>query len=437
MKIVLIEPALENVRARRPHRPIGARIFRTPPLGLMMVAAATPPGHEVEIVDEHVASVDLSRRADLVGISVNACVAPRAYEMARVFREKKQAVVLGGFHVTLNPDEAAAQADAIVLGEAEPVWPDVVRDIERGRLRPIYDGRGFPDLRLPPPRRDLVRKRGYYLENVIQATRGCPCACAFCGVNQFFGGRFRARPVPEVIADLRSMRGFRFLFTDDNLTADPDYARELFRQLIPLRKKWMGMTNLSIADDDELLRLAARSGCVGLFLGFETLSPENLAEAGKSRNRVERYADIVQKLHRHGMAVEAGVIFGFDGDTPAVFDASLRAFLRLGFDMIQVAPLTPFPGGRLYERFRREGRLITDRPELYNIQDVVFRPAGMTPEELQAGLIRVRRGFYRLPLVLKRVARAARYGGPMCAYMVLVLNLGYWRNHTRNLGYPP
>jgi radical SAM superfamily enzyme YgiQ (UPF0313 family) len=275
------------------------------------------------------------------------------------------------------------------------------------------------------------------MENVIQATRGCPHQCAFCGVNHFFKGTFRTRPVPEVIEDIQSMRGFRFLFTDDHLTANREYSKELFRALIPLKKKWMGMTCLTIADDDELLVLARRSGCVGLFLGFETVNPDNLASIAKYQNNVGEYRRIKDKLHGYGISVTAGTIFGFDHDKASVFETSLETFRDLGFDMIQVAPLTPFPGSPLHAQLKKEGRLIAQDVEDYDIYNVTYQPKRMTPDELRRGLEHLRRRFYTFPSAIRRSLTALHYGGFMCAYMVLILNLGYWRNHRAGIGYPP
>jgi radical SAM superfamily enzyme YgiQ (UPF0313 family) len=437
MKLLLVEPAVDNVRAKRKKSVIGPKIFRTPPLGLMVVAALTPRDLQVEIIDEHTQKLNLNTDADIVGINVNACSSRRAYHISEQFRKKGRKVILGGFHVTFNQKEASKQADSIVIGEAEAVWKDVIKDFKNDNLKKLYDGTKYENLSIPIPRRDLVRSKGFYFENVIQATRGCPSKCDFCGINHFFGGKFKKRPVPEVIKDIKSMKGFRFLFTDDNLTADPIYAKRLFKALIPLKKKWMGMTNTTIAKDDELLRLARKCGCVGLFLGLESIHQENLKNSQKYLNAVDEYKSIIRKLHDYGIAVAGGTMFGFDNDSLDTFKRSLNFYLDSGIDIIQVSPLTPFPGTPLYSKLKKEKRIITSNFDDYDIYKVVFKPKQMSPEDLEEGLQYLRKNFYTFKNVVRRTYRALLYGGLLSSYMVFILNYGYYTCHKNNLGYPP
>ncbi len=312
--------------------------FRLPCLGLLRVAALTPPGWEVTIVDEKVEPLDLTQSADRVGITAMTTTSPRAYEVADRFRRRGIRVVMGGMHVSSLPDEALAHCDSVVIGEAERLWPAVLADFERGGLQRIYRHQnGLPDLDgLPPADWELYRPKRYLPVHFLETTRGCPLDCEFCAVTNAFGGRYRNRPLDEVLAELRQFRPFNGLltlkncvfFVDDNIISNRAYARDLLARLADFKIQWFSQASMNIANDPEILELCRRSGCLGLFIGFESLSPETLRSIGHKPNRPEHYLESVRKIHDHGIGVDASFVFGFDTDDEGVFDRTIDFVLQ-------------------------------------------------------------------------------------------------------------
>ncbi|MGE5578024.1 MAG: B12-binding domain-containing radical SAM protein [Syntrophothermus sp.] len=388
------------------HEPGGKRrrsLF--PPLNLGMLAALTPPDWEVEVVDESVQPVDLDAPVDLVAITAITSVAPKAYQLADAFRARGARVVLGGIHASALPWEAAKHADAVVVGEAELSWPKVLADFKEGRLAKLYECPDRPPLEgLPVPRRDLFDRRSYLTVNLIQTTRGCPHSCSFCSVTRFFGRSYRTRPIPEILKEVESLEGETVLFVDDNIVGKPAYAKELFRALTPYRLKWIGQSSLTIARDEELLRLAARSGCIGLFIGFESLAPHNLQEIGKNHvNNAERFKEFIEKIHSYGIGIEGAFIFGFDQDDRSVFERTVEFARKVKLAAAQFGILTPFPGTPLYEKLERAGRIIERDWSKYTISHVVFEPLQMTREALQNGFNWAYHEFYSYRSILERL----------------------------------
>jgi len=387
-------------------------MFRFSMLTSLSVAAAAPPGVKVRIVDEEVEALDLGTEADLVGISFMTFNAPRAYELAdRLRREYHRTVIVGGYHPTLCPEEAKAHADAVCIGEAEPVLPAMIRDYEAGRLQPFY--RGAPsDLRgLRLPDRRLLRRASYVAADAIQATRGCPYACTFCSVSAFHRRQFRRRPVEEVVAELQAL-GRQIIFMDDNLVADRGYAAELFSAMIPLRKRWVSQSSVTIGDDEGLMDLAARSGCCGLFLGLESLSQEGLRHWNKETNRARDYTRLIRRLHARGIAVIVGIVLGHDWDTREVFRQTLEFLEDARVDALQATILTPFPGTPLFEEMSAQGRLIDRDWSHFDFGHVVFEPARMTRADLERGHRWLLSQFYSRRRVATRLLRSFGYLTP-------------------------
>lgn len=377
-----------------------------PPLALGVIAGLTPEEDwDVSIVDEAVERVDLDQPADLVGITAMTPLAPRAYELADTFRRRGVQVVLGGIHPSALPEEAARHADAVVIGEAEGVWGQVLQDAARRRLRRFYRSRARPELAgLAPPRRELFQPGAYLTTATVQTSRGCPFSCDFCSVTRFFGRSYRCRPVPDIVNELDSLRQRVVFFVDDNIFGAPARAKELFRSLVPLGLTWVGQSSINIARNAELLRLAARSGCRGLFIGLESLLPQNLREAGKSLlNRVEDYREAISRIQDHGIGVEGAFIFGFDQDDPGIFARTVEFAKRIRLAAAQFGILTPFPGTPLRARLEREERITERDWGRYTISNVVYRPARMTAEALQRGFDWAYRSFYSYPSILGRL----------------------------------
>lgn len=416
MKLELITPESEPSRRLRKWR-----LIRFPQLTMPLIAALTPKDVKIRHTDEIVEEIDFDREADLVAITCNTPAANHVYRMADEFRRRGRRVVLGGPHVTVLPDEALAHADAIVIGEAENVWAMVVEGFRQGRWQKIYRG-GPADLkRLPHARRDLIVGRAYG-RGVIAATRGCPNRCHYCSVGNMYGHGQRRRPAEEVAGEIAAMAGKALIFWDDNMTADRNYALELFRTITPYRKWWTTQTTISVAFDEELLEAAAGSGCKAFFIGLESISQESLDVQGKSFNRVALYERAVKNLHRHGIAVQAGTMFGLDGDDEKVFERTLKYYRDIGIDSATVSIVVPMPGTPLFARLMHEGRILTTNWDKYNGKvDAVFRPSKMSLQHLEQGTAWFANQFYSIPSIFDR--------------LVLKSGAGLWWNIPRNLGY--
>ncbi|MCA9437924.1 MAG: B12-binding domain-containing radical SAM protein [Candidatus Omnitrophica bacterium] len=439
MRILLIAPASSHWRGVGKHRIFNGKTFRFSLLSLLSVAAATPRDEDITLIDEQVDDIPWEGDFDLVGITCMTALAPRAYEIADRFRSRGIPVVLGGMHPTFMAMEALGHADGVVVGEAEGVWSRVLSDVRMGRMEGIYRAKAPASLDgLPAPRRELLNGKSYATLHAVQATRGCIHGCEFCAVSAFSGKRQRRRPVADVIEEIRSLPGKFVLFVDDNLTADRDYARQLFQEMIPLKKWWMTQSTLAVAEDTELVELAAKSGCIGLFIGIETFSKRNLEAVGKSINRVERYREAIARLHDHGIGVEAGIVFGFDSDGPEVFEQTLDLLDKIQVDLIQTSILTPLPGTRAFEKMS-DWILDWDWSH-YDFHHAVFEPKGMSPEQLQAGHDWVTHEFYRPSRIAKRMARRLRWPrGIATLPYALAMNLAYYGRvlRWRFKGYNP
>jgi radical SAM superfamily enzyme YgiQ (UPF0313 family) len=376
-------------------------------MGLGLLAAQTPPDIEVIYTDDLITPFELDRDVkdvDLVGISVDSKTAQRAYDIAARYRRRGVTVVLGGIHPTALPDEAQEHADCVVVGEADRIWGRVVEDYRAGNLQPRYLG-GWPDMAgLPWARRDLFRSRKYIPFQVIQTMRGCPYPCEFCSVSTANGTTLRMRPVEDVVQEARTL-GRRLLFADDNVMIHRKYADELFNRLADLGKIWVGQCSLAAIQHEPNVALMARSGCKALFVGFESVDEAALALAGKRQNHPERYAEIVGRLHDHGISTWASFVFGFDTDNTEVFDRTVEFGIQAKLTMAQFAILTPYPGTRLYRRLAEEGRL-TDRQwwlkRDHDAGSPYFIPKRMTREQLREGWMRAWQRFYSWSSIFKR-----------------------------------
>lgn len=380
--------------------------IRFPQLTMPLLAALTP-AEEAHHTDEIISEVDYSRPVDLVAITCSTPAAPHAYEIARRYRERGVPVVLGGPHPTLLPQEAQAHCDTVVVGEAEESWPRLVEDFRQARMQRLYRAERPPSLRrLPHARRDLLEGR-WYSKGVLIATRGCPNTCEYCTLPQLYDRTLRYRPVEEVAAEVATIGGKALVFWDDNIAAHPAYAKALFKAITPYGKWWTAQATVAVAEDDELLRLAAESGCKAIFLGLEAFSQASLDGTDKGFNRADKYREVVARLHGYGIAVQAGIMLGFDQDGPDVFERTVEVASRIGIDSATISLVIPFPGTRLFARLEQEGRILTRDWSKYNGKtDVVFQPKRMTPDALQAGFEWARREFYSWGSIWSRLARS-------------------------------
>ena len=427
MRLLLIVPAtLENRRKRRK--------AICPPLGLAMVAALTPSDVEVALVDENATDLDLDQPVDLVGISTLTFTAQRAYEIADAFRARGVSVVMGGIHASSMPDEASQHCDAIVIGEAEQSWPQLIADFRAGRLQKSYRQDGRPGLdQLPLPRRDLFDRRAYFFNNMVSTSRGCPHGCDFCSVTSYFGKHFRCRPIPEIVREIEALdRKEMVVFVDDNIIGNHAFAKELFRALIPLKIRWAGQTSVTVAKDNQLLELAAASGCQALLIGFETLSQDNLLAMGKRVNRVDEYAAVIDKVHRHGIALHGFFIVGLDHDDEEVFASTVRFARQMRIESAMFSWPVPYPGTALCHALEQSGRVVTKDWSQYEANPV-YEPKHMTRERLKQGNDWAWREFYSLRSIFSRVGLARRNALPLWA-----INLSFrsaWREDNRSGGF--
>ena len=439
MKIMLIAPASGRWKEVGKSLFFNGRTFRFSLLSLLSVAAETPPDIEVTIIDEQIDEIPWDKEIDLAGITCMTALAPRAYEISSRFREKGIPVVLGGTHPTLCPEEALENADAVVAGDAEGIWQKVITDAENGKLKGIYKNDSPPELKgLSVPPRHLLKNKNYGTVQAVQASRGCSNGCSFCSISAFHNKTQRYRPVDEVINEVSSIPDNFFIFVDDNLTADMEYAAELFKKLIPLKKKWVTQSTLSICDDKSFVRLAAEAGCIGLFVGLETFSGANLDSVNKKCHRVDQYREAIELLHSNGICVEAGIVFGFDNDGPDVFGQTLDTLDRLEVDAVQISVFTPLPGTPGHKEM--ESRIFNRNRACYDFHNVVFRPLKMTADDLKAGHDWVTQKFYSPLRIIRRAFRhALRPGGFSTMYYLIAVNIAYMGRVLRwNIkGYDP
>ena len=440
MRLYLVNPSnplvsMVHVKESRWNR---YRVWK--PLSLMVLAGLTPPGWEITIVDENRGVPDYSAmpRPDLVGITAFTSQANRAYEVAAYFRGLGVPVVMGGIHATVCLDEVSGRVDAVVTGEAEGVWAKVLEDVRQGRLQRRYDG-GLAEIKdVPSARHDLLAEG--YAVGAIQTTRGCPLNCSFCSVTAFNGARYRQRAVADVVQEFQTIRERYVLVVDDNLVGTrPDHierAKDLFRALgqANLRKEWIAQATINFADDEELLALAVKAGCRGVFIGFESPTPEGLREIGKKFNLLKGrdFRASVRRIQRHNILVVGSFILGLDVDGPGTGKHIAEVASQYGVDNLNVLFLTPLPGTRLWEEMKAQNRLALNAfPEdwkYYTLMFPVARYRHLSLDAIVAEMIACNRSFYSLPRILRRVAGSLWHRrAPLIS---VVGNLSYRRNFS-------
>ncbi len=387
MKITFIRPGMNNQRAADAMEPL---VFA-------ILAAQTPPDVELSFFDDRIEPVDLRAPTDLVAMTVETYTARRAYQMAAHYRQQGISVVMGGYHPTLLPEEALHFTDAVVLGDAEGIWPQLVRDAQTGGLQRTYQQVTLPSLAKVPLDRSIFAGKRYARAALVQAGRGCRFSCDFCSIHAFYGHTLRRRRVDDVAREIEATGQKLVIFADDNLFSTPAQTEELCRTLIPLNIRWFCQVSLDIARHDHLLDLMAQSGCVAALIGLESLDGHNLQQMNKGWQRKQGdYAAILQKFHQRGIMLYGTFVFGYDHDTPDTIKRSLDFALEAKLAIANFNPLTPTPGTPLYHRLQTENRLLFDRWWLdpsFRYGQALFQPRRMSADELTEGCFRAREAF--------------------------------------------
>ena len=414
MKILLISPHT-NVKRNFFTK------FSYPSLTLQQIAAITPREHTIDIVDERYENINFDKTYDLVGISCLTYNSLRGYEIADIYRKRGIPVVFGGYHASLLPEEAKQHADSVVIGEAELTWPQLLKELENGKLKPFYkaDKLVEPEL-IPPARHDIGV---YTFMEAIQASRGCPTGCEFCAMQKVEGPRFRGRPVDHIINEMNIIKSKIIFFADASLTISPPYMKSLFREMASLNKKFHCFGNINVLSrDDEFLRISSEAGVDKWYMGIESISQETINQVGKQTNKVENYVKAIKKIQDHGMKVVGFFMFGFDNDTPNIFRETLNAMYEWDLDEASFSIVTPYPGTRLFERLEKEGRITSYDWSRYAEDNVNFKPIRMTEEELMEGIRGISAEFYSIKNSFKR-SFGLRNTNPIDTIMTLGSNL--------------
>ena len=411
-----------------------------PQLTLPLLAGMTPKEHEVKIVEEVFnQEIDFDQEVDVVGISIMTQTAIRGYEIANEFKKRGKTVIFGGIHATVLPKEALMFGDAVVIGEAENgLWEQVLSDIQTGNLKDTYKLANYPELdEYIMPRRDLTKGMpGRFAIAPIETGRGCPYNCDFCTVPKSFGSKQRHKAIDKIIEDIKSIKEKNLFFLDDNITINKKFARELFERLIPLKKGWVGQASINIVNDKELMRLARKSGCKGLLIGFESMTDTGLNKYRKTFASYERNVEAIKTLQKNGIMVMASLVFGLDDDTTQVFDTAYKFISDAKPAFLQACALTPYPGTEVFDRMKAEGRILTDDWRQFDAKKVIVRPKNMTAEELQEGYTTIKDKTYSFKSIMSR-SLPNIFAGITDTALYFTLNFGARKWHYGGLTAQP
>ena len=400
-KVLLIFPREKGIKFSND------TLYPFPMLGLTLLASLFPKDYEVKIINEAIQEVDFNADVDLVGVTGLTCVIQRAYTIADQFRRRGVKVILGGIHPSLLPEEAKEHADSVFIGEAERAFDKVLQDFEAGELKPFYIHREWSNLRgVPFPRRDLLSKHYSPFFKAIETTRGCPNRCEFCSVPTINGKHYRTRPLEDVDQELSHIiqkKGEYLFLVDDNVMAREDYALGLFEIFKRHEVKWMGFATVQMAKHEVLLKKAQESGCISLFMGFESLLQENLDGVSKPFVHTEELSDLIKTIRDYRIGIHGSIIFGFDGDDPSIFKKTVEFVQKNNVELPAFSILTPFPGTPLRKRLEEEDRILDNNWSHYDMSHVVFKPKRMTVQELQEGYLWAQKYICSPRSILKRL----------------------------------
>lgn len=382
------------------------RTWQMEPLSIAQLAGLTPDNIELKFFDDRLEEINYDETADLVAISVETYTSRKSYQISNEFRKRKVKVILGGFHPTLIPNEAIEYADSVLIGEAEGLWDKVLQDVKDNKLKKFYKSDVRPSLNGLRPKRDIFNGKKYLPINLVESARGCHFSCNFCSIGSFYKQTYNCRPIFEVVNEIRDLKRKNIFLIDDNIGVNRTRAKELFEALIPLNVRWVSQISINLLNDDELVNLMAKSGCIGVLIGFESLDSNNLEQMNKGWNKkVISYEEAVQKLRDKGIATYATFLFGYDYDNLDSFNKALEFALKHKFFLIAFNHLVPFPGTPLYEKLYNEGRILHDKWWLdsdYRFGDIAFQPKNLSPQELSELCLNFRKKFYSFPSILRR-----------------------------------
>jgi len=416
------------------------RSWQMQPLGIAVLAALTPSDWQKNFYDDRLEQIDYGQPTDLVAISIETFTARRGYQIAKEYRRRGVPVVMGGYHATFCPEEVLEHADAVCVGEAEGVWHGILQDAVDRRLSRVYTCPPSPDLRGVTPDRSIFRGKNYFKIAMVETGRGCRFQCNFCSITAFHKATYRRRPVDEIVDEIRQLNEKVIFFVDDNVIGDVKNAKELLRALKPLGIQWIGQASVNVARDPELLDLMAKSGCLGLLVGFESLNPDNLISMRKSINEGVDYEKALRSMRERGILVYGTFMFGFPSDTPQLIRDTVRFAKDQKLFLAAFNHTIAFPGTTLYDACEAEGRLVYDRwwmSEVYRFGELPFRPVCMTSSELEQCCHQARRDFYGPTSILRRsLDLKANCAKIRTAALFLSLNLLLRREVSQKRGLP-
>lgn len=425
MYIKLIQPKMKK-------RPMDTDIktHMSPPLGLLTVVNMLRGEHTVVLENENIEPIHYDK-PDLVGISITVDVLPRAIEIAKRFREQGCTVVAGGIHITTAADTIPENCfDVLCVGAAEGTWPDIIKDYQNGTLKPIYHcNKKLTGRDLVPPAYDFIDKKKYLYCNVIHTSRGCPFRCDFC-YNSGADQQFVNREIADVIQEIKAIGTKHIMIIDDNFIGNKPWTYAFLEELKPLKIKWNAAVSINVASDEKLLDLMKESGCQGLFIGFESINPDSIADVHKVQNQRDSYEYAVHQIHKRGIMINASFVFGLDGDTKETFQRTLDWIVKNKIETVTSHILTPYPGTALYRKLKAENRIDEEDLSLYNTAHVVFQPQNMTKQELQEGYLWIYRKVYSFRNILKRLPEDK---SQRAAYLMFNLFYRKWGKFTDRL----
>ena len=377
------------------------------PLVFSILAARTPETFETVLWDERLEDIPFDTPVSLIAMTVETYTAKRAYQLAWEFRRRGVPIVMGGYHPTFMPDEVLEHCDAIVMGDAEGVWEQVLEDFMSGQLCRKYDGTTFKPIASDNQDRSIYHGKKYAPVNLVQYGRGCKFNCDFCSIRAFYGSNLRQRSVADIVSEIEQLERKHIFLVDDNIFVDTQKARELFHALIPLKKKWSCQVSIDIAQNSDLVKLMAASGCTGALIGFESLNVDSLRQMKKGWGvKHQTYDEAIRVFQDAGIMIYGTFVFGYDGDTPDSFKEAVEFAVRNKFLLANFNPLTPTPGAPLYDRLMSENRLLHDKwwlDETFRYGDATFEPLGMTAQQLTDGCYWARTEFNTYSSIFNRL----------------------------------